>query len=259
VRRGRIALGATLLLALGCRGTLSPLSNKLKVGEESYLVMVADGEEGKGDLFAAAPVSGTTYQVTFTRLDERAPALSQDGALLAFLRSLSPGDSAGASLVILNLLNGAERRLAAPPGIEALRWAPNGAFLYARGPAGLFRTPAPPAPLALSAVPEAERGTGDSLFRILLGAPPMGEARPCATGAGICASLETGDSLVLSAGASEALAWGGDSVAYLEEDGLVVRPLGGGRTRVIRWEKLRHPRELTRFAGVRVARDTALR
>ncbi|MFN8654104.1 MAG: hypothetical protein U0133_19560 [Gemmatimonadales bacterium] len=256
--RGRPLLLLGLALAGGCRGTLSPLSNKLKVGEESYVVLAADGEGGKGDLFAAAPASGTPFQVTFTRVDERAPALSHDGALLAFLRSATPTDTAGASIVILNLINGAERRVPAPAGVEALRWTPDGAALLARTPAGMLRTPAPPAALAFAPVPEAERAAADSLFRVLLGDPPAGEAKPCADGTGVCAWLASGDTVRLSATGSDPLGWSGDSVGYFEDGTLTIRPLVGGKTRVIRWDRLSHPRQPTWFAGTRIARDSAL-
>lgn len=254
----RPTLLLALILAAGCRGSLSPLSNKLKVGEESYVIVAADGEDGKGDLFAAAPASGTPFQVTFTRVDERAPVLSRDGALLAFLRSATPADSTGTSVVILNLLNGAERRTEAPGGTDALRWAPDGSALFARTPMGLFRTPAPPAPLAFAQVAEAERPAADSLFLVLLGDPPAGEARPCADGSGVCAWLASGDTVRLSATGSDPLGWAGDSVGYFEDGTLTIRPLVGGKTRVIRWERLSHPRQPTWFAGTRSARDSAL-
>jgi hypothetical protein len=109
-----------LVTLASCRGTLSPLSNKLEIGDESYFVFVADGEEGLGDLFAAAPVGGEAYQFTFTRLDERAPVLSPDGVVVAYLRSRRPGESAAADVVMMNLVNGVERSVEAPSGISAL-------------------------------------------------------------------------------------------------------------------------------------------
>lgn len=257
--RVAVAGAALCLMGLaGCRGTLSPLSNKLKVGEEAYIVFVADGEDGLGDLFAAAPVSGSTFQVTFTRLDERAPALAPDGATVAFLRSRGTADP-GVSLVFLNLINGAERHIAAPAGAEALRWSADGSALLARSGARLYRTAAPPQPLAIEPVPDSDRPRLDSLFRVLLGAPPLGEARSCANGAGVCAWLTSGDTLLLSAGGSEPLAWGSDSVGYLEDGALVVRPLAGGRTRSIRWSSVAHFRQPSWFAGTRVQRDSAMR
>jgi hypothetical protein len=260
VRLGPAGAAACLVLLAGCRGTLSPLSNKLKIGEESYVVFVADGEEGRGDLFAAPPVSGTAFQVTFTRLDERVPALSPDGATVTFLRSREARDSTGVSLVFLNLINGAERRVAAPPGVEALRWSADGNTVLARSGNRFFRTAAPPQPLVIEPVPDAARPGADSLFRVLLGMPPLGEARPCSNGAGVCAWLASGDTLRLSVSGSAPVAWGNDSVGYFEDGALVVRPLAGGRTRAIRWSNsMGHPREPTWFPGTRVQRDSAMR
>jgi hypothetical protein len=253
------AVGLGLAALAGCRGTLSPLSNRLKVGQESYVVFVADGEEGRGDIFASPPASGTAFQVTFTRLDERAPALSPDGSMLAFLRSSDVTDTTNVSLVVLNLINGAERRVAAPVGVTGLRWSPDGSALLARSGSGLFRTPAPPQSLALEPVPDAERTGADSLFRILLGSPAIGEARACSTGTGVCAWLASGDTLALSSNGTEPLAWGSDSVGYFEDGALVIRPLAGGRTRSIRWSNsFTHPRQPTWFAGTGMQRDSAL-
>lgn len=260
VRFGIAGAAVWLVLLAGCRGTLSPLSNKLKIGEESYVVFVADGEEGRGDLFAAPPTSGKAFQVTFTRLDERAPALSPDGATVTFLRSPEATDTTGVSLVFLNLINGAERRVAAPPGVKELRWSADGSTVLARSGTGFFRTPAPPQPPAIVPVTDTARPGADSLFRVLLGMPPLGEARPCANGAGVCAWLASGDTLQLSVSGSEPVAWGSDSVGYFEDRALVVRPLAGGRTRAIRWsDNIAHPREPTWFPGTRVQRDSAMR
>lgn len=259
MRRAASVIAVSLALVAGCRGTLSPLSNRLKVGEESYVVFVADGEDGRGDLFASTPAGGKAFQVTFTRLDERAPALAPDGITLAFLRRRGTRDTAGVSLVFLNLINGAERRVAAPPASDALRWSSAGDALVLRSGSRLYRTPAPPRPLALEPVAEADRSGADSLFRTLLGAPPVGEARPCAGGSGVCAWLASGDTLVLSSSGMDPLAWGSDSVGYLEDGGLIVRPLAGGRTRTIRWENVTHPREPARFAGNKPPADSAMR
>lgn len=253
--------GAALVLVVlaACRGTLSPLSNKLKVGQESYVVFAADGEEGRGDIFASPPVSGPAFQVTFTRLDERAPALSPDGSMLAFLRSREATDTIGVSLVILNLINGAERRVDAPVGTDALRWSADGGAVVARSGSRLFRTAAPPQPLAFEPVSDTDRPGTDSLFRVLLGAPPVGEARACGNGSGVCAWLVSGDTLALSQGGTEPMTWGSDSVGYFEGGKLIVRPLGGGRTRSIRWSTtILHPREPSWFPGTTMQRDSAL-
>lgn len=253
MRRRGLAGGALALLVLsGCRGTLSPLSNRLKVGEEPYIVFAADGEDGKGDLFASRPEGGKAFQVTFTRLDERAAVLSPDGSVLAFLRAVAPGDTSGASVVLLNLLSGGERRVDAPPGVVALAWSSDGTTLLVRAARGILRTAAPPGPMALTPVPASHQAQSDSAFRVLLGDPPVGEAGPCADNAGVCARLVSGDSLTLSVAGTGPLRWGADSVAYLEAGGFVVRPLGGGRLRVANWTSpVRNARGLTYFRGIR--------
>lgn len=247
----KTALASLLVCALlGCRGTLSPLSNKLKVGQESYIVFVADGEDGKGDLFASPADGGKTFQVTFTRVDERAPALSPDGALLAFLRSRSAGDSSY-SLVVMNLLNGAERRTDAPDGATAVSWSGDGSFVYLRAGSSLLTTPAPPGALSLKPVAQPQFAGADSSFQVIFGDPPLGQASPCDSGGGVCARLATGESLTLSTEASNPVRWSSDSVAYMEGGTFVVRPLAGGRTRTIRWSTdPKNPRGLTYFRGV---------
>ena len=253
VVRVATALGAAAVLNLiGCRGSLSPLSNKLKVGEEAYFVYTADGEDGKGDLFASPPQGGKPFQITFTRVDERAPALSPDGSILAFLRSRTAEDTSGVSLVLFNLVNGAERRTGVPPGASALTWSNNGSYLLVRTPSGILSTAAPPKPLALLPVPESDRSRADSLFRVILGDPPVGEAVTCGWGAGVCARLSNGDSVTLSEKGSSPMRWGDDSVAYVEGGAFAVRPLAGGRIRTVRWtEQARNPRGLTYFPGVK--------
>lgn len=226
------------------------MSNKLKVGQESYIVFVADGEDGKGDLFASPPQGGKAFQVTFTRVDERSPALSPDGSILAFLRGRGAGDSTGASLVILNLLNGAERRIDAPAGANGVKWSPDGSALLVRTDAEVLSTPAPPLPLQLTTVPQSQQPQSDSLFRAILGDPPVGEAVACSSGRGVCARLSSGDSLTLSLEGSLPTGWSSDSVAYLEGGAFVIRPLAGGRTRTIRWDReFKNPRGLTYFPG----------
>jgi hypothetical protein len=236
-----------LLLAMlaGCRGTLSPLSNKLEIGQESYFLFVADGEDGLGDLFAAAPVGAQSFQLTFTRLDERAPSLSPDGVMVAFLRSRAPGDST-AAVVIMNLVNGAERLLSDVGEVRALAWSRDGARLFLRTPSGIRAVPAPPAASAISKVEAGEHAIADSAFKILLGDPPVGEAVACEQG-GICALLPSGLS-VLSADGTSPARWGSDSLIYAAGNELIVRPLGGGANRMIKFTgNLRNPRGVTLF------------
>lgn len=245
--RGIAAVATLTLLASGCRGSLSPLSNRIEVGQEPFFVFVAEGEEGVGDLWAAKPAGGTPYRITFTRPDERLPALAPDGSMLAFVRARAPGDTAAGSLVVMNLLNGAERRveLAGNP-VDALAWSADGRAIYARRGEGILVLAAPPARGELTPVSPGNAPAADSAFRVLLGDPPIGEAVPCEDAPGICAVLATGEVTPLSPIAADPIRWPGDSVAYREGEEWVIRPLGGGATRTIRWASpVAHVRSLS--------------
>jgi hypothetical protein len=238
-----------IILLLGCRGSLSPLSNKLDIGEEAYLVFTADGEAGQGDLFASTPAGGTPYQVTFTRVDERLGALSPDGTMLAFVRARSPSDDRR-WLVVMNLLNGAERqtevRDIAP---EATAWAPDGRKVYVRSGTTVLVTAAPPGSLELSEVIAPDRPAAESALAVLLGDPAVGVVVPCET-SGLCAEFPGDTPAVIAAAATSPVRWAGDSLAYLDNGEWTVRPFSGGRTRILRWNSLTgRPRDLTLFPG----------
>ena len=242
-----------LLLGLvsACCGTLSPLSNKLEVGQDQYVVFTADGEDGKGDLFASPPSGGTAYQITFSRVDEELPALSPDGTMLAFIRSAAPSDASTWSLVVMNLLNGSERRIGLREYIPTrLAWSADGGRLFLQRATGPQVTPAPPASLSPQTVAMSERATAESALAVMLGDPPQAEAVPCPDGAGLCARLGNRVQSFAERGSAPAH-WLGDSVAYLEQGNWIIRPLAGGRTRVLSWTtRLTHPRDLTVFRGL---------
>ncbi len=238
-RLRRLVLDTPLLLLAGCLGSMSPLSNRVKVGEEPYLVFVADGEAGGADLFVSRADGGTVFPITFTRLDERTPALSPDGGVVAFVRSSTPGDSETAAVWVMNLLNGAERRLTEPGAVVASRlaWSVDGGTLYARTAGGVMLLPAPPSASEARAATGPEALAGDSALAVLLGDPPIARALPCADGTGLCSIGASGVPDKLAEGARDPLRWGVDSLAYFIGDELVVRPLGGGRTRTLNWVK----------------------
>ena len=246
----------SVLLLVSCRGSLSPLSNKLQVGQEPYLIFVADGESGAGDLFASQTGGGAVFQVTFTRVDERLPALSPDGTMLAFVRSLTPGSMARQVLVVMNLLNGAERQeeLEAPFP-DAIGWSADGRDIYVRSGDELFRTAPPPRSLGIAPVPAEVRAAAESALSVLLGDPPLAEAVPCDSG-GVCARFGDGTRQTITASGAEPARWMGDSIVYREGGDWVIRPLGGGRPRVLRVSRdLGHLRSLTVFGGSRRASD----
>jgi hypothetical protein len=247
-------VSATIALVLlsSCTGSLSPLSHKLKLGEEPYFVFAADGEDGQGDLFASPAVGGQLFQFTFTRLDERLPRLAPDGSLLVFARAPSRDDSDHVEVWVMNLINGAERRLADAGATRplALAWSPDARTVYIRTGTGILSTPAPPAAPNLVPVEGSARPAADSAFSVPVGDPPQGEVMACPTVKGLCLRPLEGPLVVLDTAASQPVRWGADSVAYLLDGAFVIRPLGGGKMRALRWTRpVGNVRELTYFEG----------
>ena len=102
---------------------MSPVQNRLAPGEEPFAIFVAAGEAGVGDLFAVRADGGTT-SIAYTRVREMAPALSPAGTDIAFIREGVRDDPSSRRVVVMNLLNGAERVIPAadaPP--EAVAWS----------------------------------------------------------------------------------------------------------------------------------------
>ncbi|HEU5154171.1 MAG TPA: hypothetical protein VFU03_05550 [Gemmatimonadales bacterium] len=239
-------LTSHVVFLASCTGSLSPLSHKLKIGQEPYVVFTADGEGDTGDLFASPVGGGAVYQVTFTRLNEHLPRLNPDGSMLAFVR----GDGATSAVWVMNLINGAERRVTEPGGAEpqGLAWSADSKTIYVKVATGVVAAAAPPATPSVTSLEGAARAAGDSALAVLVGDPVAGEVTSCARGGGLCVLLG-GESQRLDSAGTEPLRWGADSVAYRVGDQFVIRPLGGGTTRALRWSRrLEHPRELTYFA-----------
>ena len=237
---------AGLVLVAACRGSLSPLSNKLEIGQESYIVFAADGEDGVGDLFASSPGGGGAWQITFSRVDERLPSLSPDGVMLAFDRGRLPGDTTTRSVVVMNLLNGAERQVVAPGALRpsAIGWSADGERIVVGTESGVVTVPAPPA----SGEPVAAAPQDAARLAMMLGDPPEAEARICSGGVGVCVALQDGREVVLDSVAVSPVAWYGDSVAYSRSGGWVIHPLTGGHTRLLEWnDGIVNPRSITRF------------
>ena len=98
------------LLVLGCGVT--PLTNKIDVGNEAFVVGVGEGPDSMTDLFAAPAGGGNFARLTFNRAEERAPRLASDGRSVAFQRRA--GAAAEWTLVVLDLLTNQERVEPAP-------------------------------------------------------------------------------------------------------------------------------------------------
>ena len=257
-REVRVAILSTAIGIgmLGCRLSLSPLQNRIAVGSEPFFVFVADGEDGMGDLFAARSEGGPVYPVTFTRLHETMPVLAPGGTALAFLRTRQPADSADYRVVVLNLMNGAERTLfSASEGgsIRHLGWNHDGTALYVATDAAVYEVTSPPAPLRQAVLGPSALVRADSVFRVHVGSPNFAEVRSCTTGGaegGLCAVPRGGDESPLVARGRDPVRWGPDSVGYYTDDDLEVRPVGRGNARRIRLRASpAHPRQPTYFPG----------
>ncbi|MEO8295285.1 MAG: hypothetical protein ABI613_07205 [Gemmatimonadota bacterium] len=233
--------------------SLSPISNRIGIGVESYVIFEGDGEDGEGDLYAGSASGGTAYQLTFSRAHESSPALSPDGAVLAFIRGRTRQDSSSYRVWIMNLLNGSERELPALPAnahLERLAWSADSRTLYLRTSAGDVSTPAPPAGPALLPVPAESSAVADSALEVMLGESRQARLIPCAGEAGICVAVDSGAPQNISTQGAGAFRWGSDSVAFWLGDAIEIRPLGGGTTRTLRWKGLpAHPGAATHFRG----------
>lgn len=228
---------AVLLLALaGC--SLSPLQGRIEIGKDAFVVFVAEGSDGRTDLFAGLPTGGELSRVTFTPVEESHPALTPGGDMVAFIRHPPPTATATPRLVVLNLLNGAEREFAtaATAGrVDALAWAPGGDALLLRGDGATWRIPFPAdrgEPVRLDG---AARAAADSLLDVLLGDPAFSRAGACADG-GVCVTGPSGVPAELSAKGRDPFRWGSDSLAWFEDDQVIVRPLGPGAPHAIDWK-----------------------
>ena len=232
------AFTAALMVAAiaGCRVSLSPLQNRIDVGRETFVVFVGDGEGGQGDLYAVRADGGAVYPVTYTRLHETRPVLSPDGVMVAFLRGRRAGDSTDYRVVVMNLLNGAERELFTAEEGRApvkLGWHPTDAVLYVATTGGVLEATMPPGPLTVTAA--ADSAVADSALSVLLGQPAFARVAPCATGSGMCVVPRSGSEQAITKDATGIARWGGDSLAYVTGTRFRIRPLGGGRSRDLRW------------------------
>jgi hypothetical protein len=240
------------LFTASCGGIgLSPLRRHAEVGKDAYLVFVADGPGGRGDLFGVRSDGGAVFQITYTTVAEAAPALSPDGSMVAFLRARSLRDSVPSTLWVLSLVNGGERELVLPAGAgrpERVGWAADGRSLFVRAAGGVYRVRAPPGAPEPHRVTAAERPRADSALAVLLGDPPFARAVPC--GSSLCVQGDTGSPAPFAEAAHDPVRWGPDSVGYLTDAALLVRPVGPGRSRRVAWKNVpASPRELTYFPG----------
>ena len=248
---GPIAVRCLLLMALvACGGTVSPFRRRAVVGRDGYAVIVGDAPGGNADLFAVRSDGGEVFQITFTPVREAGPALSPDGMMLAFLRAHGRADTLPGTPWVMNLLNGAERRLELPAGerAEAIGWSRDGRTLYVSAGRFAYAIPAPPSSDPASAVPPDEWRLVDSALQVFAGDPPFARVFECEQT--ICAGTDTGTPRAIADAGRDPARWGSDSIGYFSGDELLVRPAGPGRARRVTWSRPpAHPRELTAFAA----------
>jgi hypothetical protein len=229
-----LTLSGTLGVVLaGC--SLSPLHRKIKVGEEPFVVFVATGSDGKTDLFASTPVGGDPVRLTFTAMVEAMPRLTPQGDMVAFIRTRS--SDSGLDLVVMNLLSGAERLLELPPEagpVTALGWSSDRSAIFLRGATARWRVTAPPAPIAMALLDADEAAQADSVLMVRLGSPAFARAEVCSDG-GICVTGPSGIPGKVSPSGTAPFRWGSDSLAWFDDDRIMIRSLGPGTARHLTW------------------------
>ena len=253
-RAGRAASAGSLfiatLLIAGC-GTTTPLAREVQIGTDAYAIFVGDGRGAGSDLYAVPGRGGQAIQLTYSPVEEVAPALSPDGGAVAFVRRASSG---ARTVWVLNLISGAERKIELPDSAALpvrVGWSLDGAGLYVETEGGAaWRAVAPPRPADAQPVPRSDPNA-DSALSVLVGSPRFARIEACISDGvpALCAVSDDGTA-PLATGAASAARWGGDSVAYFVEEELLVRPLRGGRVRAVKVDAApEHPRELTAFGG----------
>ena len=248
----------TLFSVLAC-GTLPPLRGKIDVGHEPYALFVGGSGHG-GDLYAVRADGGPAYQITYTTVAELRPALSPDGAEVAFFRGQSLRDSTPATLWVLNLLNGADRELRLPKDaglLERVGWSSDGSALLVKTGKDLYRVEAPPAKPNARSVPPEERAAAESSLAVLLGDPVFARVVPCPQAEDLCVIPRKGRPGILAQAATDPVRWGNDSVAFFTGELLQIRPLAKGRPRLLHWSEVpARPRQVTYFQGAATSPPT---
>ena len=227
----------TILLAAACGVT--PLTNKIDVGTEAFVIGVGEAADGMTDLFAASAAGGAVSRVTFNRRQEQAPRLSGSGTLVVFLRS-SPVETAEPEpeIVMLDLRSMEERgaRLPREAGRPmAVAWLPGDSAIAVRTGDATWSRPRHPASAGFLRLAGADSARADSALAVLLGDPPMAMVVDCESGSGVCVRTTSGETSTLDSVATAPLRWGADSIAYSRSGTVTVRPLAGGRPRTPPW------------------------
>ena len=219
--------------------TLPPLRGEMEIGKDAYAVFVGPGSGGS-DLYAVRPNGGVPIALTFSPIAESAPALSPDGATLAFLRSAT--DSTG-TIWLMNLLSGGEREIKLPRGSNAvprrLGWGKDGSALYIDTDRGIWRAAVPPKGGGAVQVGSAELAAADSALRVLVGEPAFAAIERCDSMPQHLCARSNGEESVVANDAEFSARWGSDSVAFVRAGVIEVRPVGPGRARRVEFSPAR--------------------
>jgi hypothetical protein len=235
--RPQIHFAPLIALSVLAACSISPLQGRIDVGEEPFVVFVAEGFDGKTDLFASLPGGGEVSRLTFTDLAETSPRVTREGGLVVFLRVRSPSEPEARDVVIMNLLSGAERRLELPNTAgtpTAVAWTADETGVYVSTGDTTWLVQAPPAEGHAVMLPADRLPVADSAFAVMLGSPAFAVATPCANG-GICVTGPSGEPNRLAERGTAPFRWGTDSLAWFEDGVIQVRPLGPGPARAISW------------------------
>ena len=233
----RPIVAAAVLLA-GC--VVTPLSNRIDVGEEAFVVVVGEGADGNTDLFAAPAEGGVFRQLTYTRVAEDLPRLGPTGTKLAFVRRSAAAEAATTTAIVMDLKTGLETEgvIPTPPaGLVRLGWSAGGDTVVATGADGVWIAAAAK-PLVWTAVATDDRARWESLVRERVGDPEFGTVTACLSGVGLCVMSDGGEETRLADGAIDGRRWGPSAVGYLLDGVIQVRPLGAGRLRQPTWTSM---------------------
>jgi hypothetical protein len=245
-----VPLTSHLLLLTAC--AVTPLTNKIDVGEDPFVIGVGEGPDSLTDLFAAPAGGGAFVRLTFNRAEERGPRLAPDGLSVAYLRHAR--GSPEWSVVVLDLVNNAEHSAVLPREAGepvALGWSASGDRLAVQA-RGYLATRAP-GPIRLE---PADSAAADSIVQQRLGPAGEGLIRPC--GSNFC--VVVGDSVTpLEPGLRGVMRWGPDSMGYFVAGSFEVRPLGRGYARRPAWKNLPSGlSDLSYHGGVQVTTRTGV-
>jgi len=229
------SVGLPVITALAAACAVTPLTNKVRIGEEPFVIAVGEAPDSMTDLFAAPAGGGAFARLTFNRAEEHAPSLAPGGTSVAYFRRSEPASDRW-SLIVLDLLTNREESTPVPEGAGkplAVGWTRDGSRLLVRS-YGHMVSAAPPGALWLQTVSLDSIAWADSVTTHYLGEPPAARIGVCPH-TGYCIFAVNGEVTELERGISGPIRWGPDSLAYVTPTGFEIRPLSGGRARRPIW------------------------